>query len=224
MKVSVLAAALLIDELGDELAQALFDPASFKEVKKFAISLIDLHDSPVESAPFKVWRKVELGRYDSVEGMMLALKQAGCRVEESAYVALSKISFAQSVKRLSLVKVTAAELGFPNGTVLSAIVMAAIARDLELCPAEVGPALAEQFGDRSDTKWYEVEPSDDRSEQRWFRVVMDPVEHPVNNPVAFLVENGNGVKLYTTCSVPGIDCLGDDSFVFVLSSEGQAAD
>lgn len=114
---------------------------------------------PKESPPapnfadLPVWRTVEIGRHKSAEAMLAALDAADCRATDWARDILAKTSFAQELQTLELVSVTVEGLGFPQGATRKEIYDAAVAAGLRLCPAEVGPALREQYADQLMDEW-----------------------------------------------------------------------
>ncbi len=54
---------------------------------------------------------------------------------------------------MGLVRVTVAELGFPNGETRREIYARALKLGLELCPSEVGPQLRLQYSDQPKGEW-----------------------------------------------------------------------
>jgi hypothetical protein len=88
-----------------------------------------------------VWRTLTLGQHGSPNAYRDALEFSGFRIGDYAGQILEKISVSQTPVEVDLVRVTVADLGFKDGARCDAIYARAIELGLELCPAEVGPAL-----------------------------------------------------------------------------------
>lgn len=95
----------------------------------------------VEARDFPLWRTLILGQHKSHGAYRKALESSGFRIGDYAGQILKKISVSQTPIEVDLVRLTVAELGFQNGARRDAIYARAIELGLELCPAEVGPAL-----------------------------------------------------------------------------------
>lgn len=98
-----------------------------------------------------IWTTLTLGQYGSPNAYQDALESAGFRIGDYAGQILKKISVSQTPIELDLVRVTVAELGFKGGACRDAIYARAIELGLELCPAEVGPALRFIYQESADT-------------------------------------------------------------------------
>jgi hypothetical protein len=100
---------------------------------------------------------------------------------------------------VDLVKMTVAELGFEDGALHADICAEALKLALELCPAEVGPALRLQYGDQLDGER--------------LRIGMRPL---VDHGGIFSVDNENGrLWLSDSWGRPGFYSA-DYCFVFVV--------
>lgn len=96
------------------------------------------------------WCKtIKIGIYKNAVGARRALEAAGCRVDGWSNDPLDGIFYSQEKSEVNLIVHSVAELGFANGAILSQIYKNA--RKLGYhrpCPAEVGPALCEQYHDQ----------------------------------------------------------------------------
>jgi len=110
-----------------------------------------------EVAPdsFPTWKRIRLGVCKSAAEYIEALQKQGCRISDHAADILGQPQFtvAPEETEVDLVQVTAAEFGFKNGGTLAQIYAAAKARGLELCHAEVGPALRLQYPGQPLGEW-----------------------------------------------------------------------
>lgn len=128
-----------------------------EKVLKETLEVIRRAQAPVTKlTEIAIWRTVEIGRRKNAEAMLEALKVVRRRVSDWADRALAKTEFAEELRTLELVAITVAELGFPKGASLKQILDAGIARGYELCPAEVGPALREQYADQPVGEWLRI--------------------------------------------------------------------
>src|SRR5581483_3717379 len=94
--------------------------------------------SPVHSQ-FPVWRTIQIGTgLKTANDFRRALTSAGYRIGTWANDILGRFTPATEEKKLDLVAVSVAELGFANGATLRDIYARAKELGLELCPAEVG--------------------------------------------------------------------------------------
>ncbi|WLB87706.1 hypothetical protein [Bradyrhizobium japonicum] len=100
-------------------------------------------NGPVTDNIFQPRETVRLGLIGSAEAYRNALMIAGRSIGSWADDILSKCPFTAEKKsvEVDLVVASVAELGFPEGARYSDICERAVKRGLELCRAEVGPAL-----------------------------------------------------------------------------------
>ncbi len=103
-----------------------------------------------EVRAWPIWKTVRLGEYKSVDDLRESLKSSGVTTLYWAEDILKSSSFWLSSEKVDvdLVKVSVAELGFSSGATMPEIYAKAKALGLELCPAEVGPALCLQYPDQ----------------------------------------------------------------------------
>jgi len=113
---------------------------------------------PATKRELKVWKTVKLGVHKTADGYREALKKAGRKIGDWANDILGKPQFtcAQEETDVDLVMLTVAELGFKDGARYADICARALSWGLELCPAEVGPALRLQYGDQPRDEWVRV--------------------------------------------------------------------
>ncbi len=153
---------------------------------------------------FPIWRTITLGAFKSVKSLRKALKQSGFRIGSWARQLLVSRAFtlAGEETEVDLVRITVAELGFPKGATLQKIYDRAQELGLELCPAEVGPALRLQYPDQP------------RGEL--LTVAMEPIADSVDSPCVFCVELIRVVRrLDVRRGYSGYFRPGDSQFVFV---------
>ena len=97
---------------------------------------------------WKTWKTIILGTgVKDADGFCRALKKGGCIVSNSANDILGKQAFivARKQKKVELVLVSAADLGFKTSATRVDIYNRARNCGLKLCPAEVGPQLRLQY-------------------------------------------------------------------------------
>jgi hypothetical protein len=90
---------------------------------------------------FKVWKTIKLGTCKTPHEYIKALRKADCRLVLGAKNLLQRIPYTLEEVEIDLVVLSASELGLTNGGTFAEIYARALGHGLELCPAEVGPAL-----------------------------------------------------------------------------------
>lgn len=108
---------------------------------------------PVE---MPVWKTVKLGTCKTPDEYRKALKKAGRRTGDWGDDILGRISCSKEENDLDLVVMSVGDLGFKDGAKYSDICAKAVELGLELCPAEVGPALRLQYGDQPSGEWLRI--------------------------------------------------------------------
>ena len=88
-----------------------------------------------------VWKMVKLGTCKTPGAYRKALKKAGRSIGDWGDDILGRITCSQEEIDLDLVVLSVADLGFKDGARYADICAKAVELGLELCPAEVGPAL-----------------------------------------------------------------------------------
>jgi hypothetical protein len=100
-------------------------------------------------------------------------------------------------------------LGFKNSALYVDICAKAVELGLELCPAEVGPALRLQYGGQTQSEWA-------------LFIAMEAIADRIRDLNIFRVEyNGAGQWLYTSLGHPDFVYGARNRFVFVLPKEQQ---
>jgi hypothetical protein len=109
---------------------------------------------PTQAADLPVWKTVKLGTCKTADEYRKALKKAGRRIGDWANDILGKPAFTASEMEteVDLVVATVAELGLKGGQYKD-ICTRAVEMGLELCPAEVGPALRLVYDDQPKGEW-----------------------------------------------------------------------
>ncbi len=127
-----------------------------------------------------VWKTVTLGRYKTPEAYRKALEDNGYYVSDYASQILSKISIAESEIKFDLVIKTATEFGFKDSVRRDRIYIKAQESGLQLCPAEMGPALRLAYPDQ---------PCEER-----LRIAMEPIADSGDYLNVFGVDNDHNVR------------------------------
>ena len=131
----------------------------------------------------------------------MALRQAGIEVDQWSSILLRKLAIDSPVARVDLLILTVAELGLGPRTHYGDICRKAQQLGLELCPAEVGPALLLSYHDQ---------PAAER-----LHVAMAAIVDADGDPCIFTVASGDRPRL--DCSLAHADSLwlSDSRFLFV---------
>ncbi len=129
---------------------------------------------------FTIWKTITLGINKSPSEYRRALKAKGYRIGDYADQILNKVKVGGTEVQLDLVLVTVAELGFKDGARRDAIYARAIELGLELCPAEVGPALRLAY--------------QDQPYREWIRVAMEPIADSDDDLMVFGVDLDDGER------------------------------
>ncbi len=151
---------------------------------------------------FKVFKTITLGLHKTADAYRKALETDGYRIGDYAGQILKKIEVAQTETQVDLVVLTVAELGFKDGARRDAIYAKALEFGLQLCPAEVGPALCLVYKDQP------------RGE--WLRIGMEPLAGSGGYLRVFVVGNDDGDRwLYSSFGYPDDFWRAGDRWVFV---------
>lgn len=126
-------------------------------VKKF------LSGELVVSTAKPVWKTVKLGTYKTPDEYREALKSAGMSIgvwgddwiDGGNYV-LNGIACSKEEIDLDLLVLSVGDIGFKGGANYSSVCAKARELGLNLCPAEVGPALRLQYGDQPNGEWLRI--------------------------------------------------------------------
>lgn len=105
---------------------------------------------------FPIWKTITLGTgFKTADDFRRALKVGGYRINDWANDILDGPAFkaANQETEVNLVRVSVAELGFPNGATRQEIYNRAQKFGLDLCPPEVGPQLRLQYKDQPMGEW-----------------------------------------------------------------------
>jgi hypothetical protein len=97
---------------------------------------------------FPTWKTINIGEYKTGDAYINALKTNNLAVESGAVDIIKKMPLAPELQSIELVRVTPKELGLRNGSKISHIYYMAKQNGLELCPAEIGPALRLAYADQ----------------------------------------------------------------------------
>ncbi|MHB8913452.1 MAG: hypothetical protein ACYC4I_00345 [Minisyncoccota bacterium] len=112
--------------------------------------------SAAKPTEMPVWKTVKLGTCKTPDEYRKALKKAGRRIGDWGGAILGRISCSQEETDFDLVALSVGDLGFKDGARYADICAKAIELGLELCPAEVGPALRLQYGDQPKGEWLHI--------------------------------------------------------------------
>ncbi|MEK7631807.1 MAG: hypothetical protein AAB445_02995, partial [Patescibacteria group bacterium] len=99
---------------------------------------------------FPTWKTIKLGTYKDVKALRKAMENAGIKIGDYAGSMLkhSMFTLASAETDIELVRVSAADLGFPSGATRAKIYDAPRAKGLSVCPAEVGHQVSLQYLDQ----------------------------------------------------------------------------
>ena len=107
----------------------------------------------VTTSKFPIWETLTLGLHKSPESYEQALESNGFKIGDWTRQILKKIVCEQAPTEIQLGSATVAELGLPKGGTTDQLHAALRALGLELCPAEVGPALRLLLKDQPKGEW-----------------------------------------------------------------------
>ena len=151
---------------------------------------------------FPVFKRLTLGNQKDYQHYKGALKFGGFLVGGYAEELLNRVAYAQIPYALDLVVLSVSDLGFTQNTRLDAIYAKAKERGLQLCPAEVGPALRLAYPDQPYGEW--------------LTIAMEPITDSSGDPDVFRVDRGYGDRwLYASDGGPGSVWRAGNRFVFV---------
>ncbi|MFZ2556178.1 MAG: hypothetical protein WAZ27_04580 [Minisyncoccia bacterium] len=102
---------------------------------------------------FSVWKTVKLGTCKTPDEYRKALKKGSYRIGDWGNDILGKTPCAEEEQEVDLINLTVGELGFGKGASYKDICARAVELGLELCPAEVGPALRLSYKDQPRGEW-----------------------------------------------------------------------
>ena len=157
--------------------------------------------SAVKAAEMPVWKTVKLGTCKTPDEYRKALKSAGRRIGDWGDDILGRITCSKKEIDLDLVVLSVADLGFKSGARYADICAKAVELGLELCPAEVGPALRLQYGDQPNGEW--------------LRIAMEAITGRDGHLDIFNVEHDDdGLWLDGYDGHPGLVWYADRRFVF----------
>ena len=151
---------------------------------------------------FAIWRTIKLGTCKTPDEYRTALKKARYRIGDWGNDILGKTSCSQDETKVDLVVLSIKELGFNKGAYYESICAKTLQLGLELCPAEVGPALRLSYKEQP------------RGE--WLHIAMEAITDSDGDPRIFAVIYDSG-KLWLDADdgYPEIFWGADDRFVFV---------
>ena len=105
------------------------------------------------TAKFKVWKTIKLGLRKSPQEYRKALLAGKYQIGTYANQILDKIPVSNEEVEVDLARVSGRQLGFKVNTRRDVIYERALELGLQQCPAEVGPALREQYTDQPMREW-----------------------------------------------------------------------
>lgn len=133
---------------------------------------------------FPIWKTITLGLHTTADDYRKAMKLAKNKISECANHTLDRAEFTCATQEtdVDLVTLSVADLGFKSRAKYGDICTRALKLGLELCPAEVGPALRIAYKEQP------------RGE--WLMVAMEAITDLDDDAVVFHVENdGHGLWL-----------------------------
>jgi len=150
-----------------------------------------------------IFKTITLGLHKDHKSYRKALEADGYRIGDYAGQILKKIEVSQTPIELDLVVMTVGDLGFPpDGARRDAIYDRAKELGLQLCPAEVGPALRLAYKNQL------------RGE--WLLIAMEPIAGSGGRLLVFLVAHGgSALWLGSFYGRPDFVWSASDRWVFV---------
>jgi hypothetical protein len=103
---------------------------------------------PRATPDFPIWKSIKLGMCKSPDGYRKELKQAHISIGDWGNDILDRISYSQQEIEVNLVVLSVLELGFYRSAKYKDLCAKALELGLQLCPAEVGPALRLSYQDQ----------------------------------------------------------------------------
>jgi hypothetical protein len=97
---------------------------------------------------FPIWKTITLGMCKSPDEYRKALKQARISIGDWGNDILDRIAYSQEEIEVDLVVLSVSELGFYRSAKYKDLCAKALELGLQLCPAEVGPALRLSYKDQ----------------------------------------------------------------------------
>ena len=159
---------------------------------------------------FSLWRSVTIGLYKRLEILLLSMEKFKIKKEVLAFLCQPAFALAQKEQKIFLCRASVVDL---TGKMIATTteIFDAIKRVGDLCPAEVGPALRDQYLDQ----YMEINPKN-----KFPRIAMEPI--PVKETVdvgdVFVVEckEDGTLSLDALFAPPWYVWDGEDIFVFKL--------
>jgi len=105
---------------------------------------------------YPIWKTVKLGLHKSSDEYRSAIKSARMKIGSWGDNIIGRITCLQEETEVDLVVLSVGELGFKDRAMYSDICAKANELGLELCPAEVGPALRLQYPDQLRDEWLHI--------------------------------------------------------------------
>lgn len=165
--------------INDPAYRARFVAAEARDFERSAPKADQPIPAPApERRDFPVWKTIQLGRHQDVDGYRKAFKAAGMKISNWGNDILGKTTLSPELVDLDLIQVSGKDLGFTRQTRRDEIYRRALEMGLELCPPEAGPALREQ---------YPEQPKGD-----WHLIAMEPIADSDGNLGVFSVERNGG--------------------------------
>jgi hypothetical protein len=149
-----------------------------------------------------IWKTITLGLHKTPKAYRKVLENAGFKIGDWAKDILKEISIAQEPREIRLVIRSVADLGFTEATWYDVICARATELGLDLCPAEVGPALRLAYADQPY--------------REWIVVAMEALTSRDRNLSVFSLEHDEGGRLLSAYyGTPGSCWTPGNRFVFV---------
>ncbi|MBX4200170.1 hypothetical protein KW790_01800 [Candidatus Parcubacteria bacterium] len=158
---------------------------------------------------FSIWKTVKLGTgKKNADDYRSAISQARMKIGNWGNDILGKPAFTVSETEvdLDLVVVRVLDLGFKDGAYSQVIITKALDLGLQLCPAEVGPALRLEYRDQPKGEWLVIG--------------MEPITGSDGHPYVFHVAHDHDERwLHGSHGYPVNFWHADYRFVFVRPKE-----
>jgi hypothetical protein len=151
---------------------------------------------------WETWKTITIGELKSVKTCIKNLEKVGVEVSRWAGNFLGNVEFSREKRKLELIRLSVAELGFPKGAKLKDIYARAKEQGLDLCSAETGPALRLAYQDQPVGEW--------------ILIAMEPVLDSDGGLAIFRVDRDTGdLWLHARCGNPDDVWGPGDQFLFL---------
>lgn len=195
-------------------------------LSKATLDWAQIQKSKVQRAKqFPIWRSITLGLHKDTDAYRDALNKPPISVTNDALdgVVVSAVEI-----DVDLVNISVADLGFKNGAYYKDICARAVEMGLNLCPAEVGPALRLSYTDQINGEHLQIatetiiNSKGNSDAQRYVEAATANKVDAAGRRNTFALTNGGGTLLvFDLYSYPELFYNANSRFVFVRHSSDE---